>query len=402
MNESMWKNENWWISPYNFNKEVRDNIEIPAKVEIHDATLRDGEQTPGVVFRKEDKIEIAKLLNDVGVERIEAGMPAVSKEDQQAIREISSLGLDSMIFSFARAIEGDIDMALDCGVDGVILEVPIGYPKLKYQFGWTWEDVLKKSEPIINYAKKKKLQVVYFPYDTTRAREQDLIPFLNAIKDNCPPDAIGIVDTMGCALPETVKYLVKKVKSIIDIPIEVHTHNDFGMAVATEMAGIAAGATCVHSCINGLGERTGNAPLEELIMGMQVLYGINNGYKLDKLPAVSEAVSKISGVNPALNKPVVGSRNYTRESGIGVDLVMKEPLAMFATNPAMFGRTGDVVLGKKSGKFSVKYMLEQIGVKDCREADEAEILKIVKSTGMDKRRLLTVEEFKSIVTGIIG
>ena len=136
----------------------------------------------------------------------------------------------------------DIDKAIDCGAHGVVIEIPIGYPKLKYQFGWTWEDVLRKSVDCINYARKQGLYVVYFPYDTTRAREEDLTNLLTKIMEHSPPDSVGIVDTMGCALPEAIQYLVRKAKALTGLPIEIHTHNDFGIGVATELAAVAAGA----------------------------------------------------------------------------------------------------------------------------------------------------------------
>src|ERR1019366_9244290 len=284
MNGKYYRENEWWVSPYNYAPEVRAQFQLPERVSIHDATLRDGEQTPGIVFSVADKIAIAEKLDEVGVERIEAGMPAVSEQDFEAIRKISKLGLKSKIFTFARAMTADIDKAVECGAHGVIIEVPIGYPKLKYQFKWTWEDVLRKSVPVINYAKSHGLYAVYFPYDTTRAREEDLTNLLTRIMQEAPPDSIGVVDTMGCALPEAIKYMVRLVKRLTNLPVEVHTHNDFGMAVATELAGVEAGAEVVHSCANGLGERTGNAALEELMVALHVLYGYETQYKLDKLP----------------------------------------------------------------------------------------------------------------------
>ena len=179
MSDRYFKENQWWVSPYNEAPEVVAARHLPERVEIHDATLRDGEQTPGVVMDIRDKIELAEMLSEVGVERIEAGMPAVSEMDFDAIKQISKLGLKSKIYSFARAMTVDIDKALECGCHGVIVEVPIGYPKLKYQFKWTWEDVLRKSVEVVNYAKKRGLHVVYFPYDTTRAREDDLTNLLD-------------------------------------------------------------------------------------------------------------------------------------------------------------------------------------------------------------------------------
>jgi isopropylmalate/homocitrate/citramalate synthase len=402
MSDGYYRENQWWVSPYNFAPEVRARFELPPRVSIHDATLRDGEQTPGVVFSVADKIAIAEKLDEVGVDRIEAGMPAVSGQDFEAIKRISDLGLKSKIYTFARAINADIDKAVECGCHGVIIEVPIGYPKLQYQFKWTWEDVLKKSVGVINHAKSSGLHVVYFPYDTTRAREEDLRNLLSRIILDAPPDAVGVVDTMGCALPGAIQHMVRLVKSLTKLPVEVHTHNDFGMAVATELAGVEAGAECVHSCANGLGERTGNAALEELIVALHVLYGYRTHYDLSKLPELGELVSRLSRFDVAANKPILGERNFTRESGIGVDLVVKEPLAMFGTHPALTGRRGEVVLGKKSGKASIAYHLEQLGITGIDDEMVAEMLRCVKEKGIDKRGLLTPEEFKEIVDRVLG
>jgi isopropylmalate/homocitrate/citramalate synthase len=397
-----YRENQWWVSPYNFAPEVRAKFDLPERVSIHDATLRDGEQTPGVVMSVADKIAIAEKMAEIGVDRIEAGMPAVSEQDFDAIKQISHLGLRSRIYTFARAMNADIDKAIECGCHGVIIEVPIGYPKLVYQFKWTWEDVLRKSVPVIQYAKSRGLHVVYFPYDTTRAREEDLKNLLTRIVQDSQPDAVGVVDTMGCALPEAIKHMVRLVKSWTRLPVEVHTHNDFGMAVATELAGVEAGAEVVHSCSNGLGERTGNAALEELMVALHVLYGYQTGYDLGKLPELGELVSRISNLPIAVNKPILGARNFTRESGIGVDLVVKEPLAMFGTHPALTGRRGEVVLGKKSGKASITYNLEQMGIADPGDETVSEILRRVKEEGIRKRGLLDQDEFREIVESVMG
>ena len=389
--------EMWWVSPYNFVDEVRAGLDLPKKVEIHDATLRDGEQTPGVVFRKDDKVRIAQKLDEVGIERIEAGMPAVSEEDFAAIKEITRLGLKAKIYAFARAMTVDIDKAVECGCHGVVIEIPIGYPKLKYQFKWTWEDVLRKSIDCINYARKRNLHTVYFPYDTTRSREEDLTNLLTRLMEVAPPDSIGVIDTMGCALPEAVKYLVRKVKKLTGIPVEIHTHNDFGMGVATELAAVAAGAEVVHSCVNGLGERTGNAALEELMVGLHILLGMKTRYRFDKLIELSDLVSSLSKVTLASNKPVVGKGNYIRESGIGIDLVMTKPLAMFGTAPRLTGREAEIVLGKKSGKASITYTLEKLGIKNVSDESVTEILKAVKDKGTEKKGLLSPDEIQEII-----
>lgn len=402
MRESHFEDGKWWVSPYNFVSEVREKLNLPPKVEIHDATLRDGEQTPGVVFSVEDKLAIASKLSEVGVERIEAGLPAVSAQDAEAIRQISKLGLSSRIFTFARAMKQDIDMALECGAHGVVIEVPIGYPKLVTQFGWTWEDVFNKSRDVINYARECGLYAVFFPYDTTRARAEDLENLCKAIMNESPPDSIGIVDTMGCATPEAIKYMVRWVKDMTGLPIEIHTHNDFGMGVATELAAVTAGAEVVHSCANGLGERTGNAAMEELMLGLDLLYGYDTGYRLDKLPELAELISGISNIPIARNKPVLGHGNFIRESGIGIQYVMHDPLVMFGTHPALTGRSGEVVLGKKSGKASILYKLEELGIDGVAEEKIGDILGAVKDKGIAKKDILTDAEFVSIVKEVAG
>lgn len=402
MSEQYKKSGQWWVSPYNFKPEATAPRRQPKKVLIHDATLRDGEQTPGVVFRKEDKVRIAKALDAVGVHRIEAGMPAVSREDFEAIAAISALGLKSKIFTFARAMTGDVDEALACGADGVVIEVPIGYPKLLYQFKWTWKDVVEKSIPVINYAKSKGLYTIFFPYDTTRAREEDLDAMLEMIMKESAPDSIGLVDTMGCATPEAIAYLTRKFIDATNLPVEIHTHNDFGMAVATELAAVGAGASVVHSCVNGLGERTGNAALEELILSLDLLYGAGTGCDIGAIKELSALVAELSGIRIAQNKPVVGEENFTRESGIGVNLVVEEPLAMFATHPGLTGRKGKIVLGKKSGKPSILYKLKELGLGELDEDQTVAALAEVKRQGNEKRGLVSDEDFAAIIAALRG
>jgi len=255
----------------------------------------------------------------------------------------------------------------------------------------------------VRYAKAHDLEVVYFPYDTTRAREDDLTNLLTRLVQDAPPDSVGVVDTMGCVLPEAMKYLVKLVKRATNgLPVEVHTHNDFGMAVATELAGVEAGAEVVHSCANGLGERTGNAALEELMVALRVLYGYEAPYRLERLPELGALVSRLSNRPIALNKPVLGAHNFTRESGIGVDLVVRKPLAMFGTHPALTGRSGDVVLGKKSGKASITFTLEQLGIANAGDEAVDDMLRIVKERSIAKRGLVTIEEFRGIAARVLA
>jgi methanogen homocitrate synthase len=194
-------------------------------------------------------------------------------------------------------------------------------------------------------------------------------------------------------------YIIRAVKDeIYGGLLFWYSPNDFGMAVATELAAVTAGAEVVHGCVNGIGERTGNAAIEELMVGLHILLGFETNYKLDRIGQLCKLVRDLSGVQPANNKPVIGEENYTRESGIGVDLLMKNPLAMFATTPQLFGREGKVVLGKKSGKTSITYTLEKLGIKNVSDEAVTEILKEVKDRGTEKRALLSMDEFSEIVS----
>lgn len=399
MQDKKWNNNQWWVSPFNYKEEVTSTFNLPKTVAIHDATLRDGEQTPGIVLTKENKIEIAKLLDSIGIERIEAGMPAVSLEDKAATIEIAKLGLNAKIFTFARAKKEDIDLAVECGADGVIIEIPMGRPKLKYQFAkWSDDDVIDISVDVVKYAKSQGLEVVYFGYDTTRADEDFMYRLYERVINEGKPDSIGIVDTMGCILPSAMFNLVKKIKSTFDIKVEVHTHNDYGMAVATSLAAVEAGAEVIHVCVNGLGERTGNAALEPVVVALKTLYGMDLPYNLGQLKSVSDKVEEITRFKKAVNQPFVGKNVYVRESGIGIDLVMNTPLAMFAVVPSLTGNVAGVVLGKKSGAKSIDVELERLEMKnDYTNDQKKEILLLIKNFGIANRKILSEEEFKTII-----
>ncbi len=392
-----WRTSDWWTSPYNYMEKVRAALELPGEVQIHDATLRDGEQTPGVVLRKEDKVRIARELDAFGVDRIEAGMPAVSEEDAEAVRAIAALGLNAKVMCFSRALVSDIELADKCGADGVVIEVPIGEPKLVHQFNWTVSEVLERSIQAIRRARELGLYTVYFPYDTTRSRPEALEELLSNVMREAPPDSIGVVDTTGCAIPEAITYLVRYVRELTGLPVEIHTHNDLGLGVANALSAVAAGAEVVHTCINGMGERTGNAALEEVALCLVALYGYKNRFNLEKLTEISELVQSLTGFKLAPNKPIVGKGNFIRESGIGADLVIKFPLAMFSLNPSLVGQRPRVVLGKKSGQLSIRLKLEELGLGDLDQTQMRQVLAEVKRRGIEKGGLVSDEEFAELV-----
>lgn len=387
--------DGWWVSEYNFIDEVRAGRHLAKKIGIHDCTLRDGEQTPGVVLRKEEKVEIARMLDEVGVARIEAGMPAVSQEDADAIMAISKLGLRAKIIVFCRAAKGDIDRAVECGADGVIIEVPAGYPKLEYQFKWSEDEVIGKSVDALAYAREKKLNLIFFPHDTTRAKMSFLCRLLGEVMRQAAPDSVAVVDTTGSALPAAVKYLVEQVRGMVSVPVEIHTHDDFGLGVATTLAGAEGGASMLHVCVNGLGERTGNAALDEVAATLQVLYGVDLGIKMDKLYELSTLTERLTGVPLPANKPMVGAGCFRRETGLFMDVLEKTPLAILPILPAILGRNHEIVVGKKSGKASIRIKLDQAGIQ-ASDAQVEQILADVKNRAIEIKGLVSDAEFLAI------
>lgn len=397
-----WHTEGWWTSPFNFRDEVREQLDLPERVRFHDVTLRDGEQTPGVVFRKDDKVHIAKLLDAAGVDRIEVAMPAVSPEDADAIAAVAGLGLNAEIYAFCRATATDIDIAADCGVDGVVIEVPAGMPRLQHQFpNWTADDVADKSMASIAHAKERGLDVVFFLMDLSRADIDFADRLLSRVRDESPPDSIAVVDTSGCLLPQATEWLVKHVRQLTGLPVEIHTHTDLGLGVANALAAVAAGAGVVHASVLGIGERTGNAPLEEVAAAVRTLYGCDIGVDLSLMTSLAKEISKISGFPRARNKPVTGTHTFTRESGMGIELIRSQPLGLFCLDPKTVGQEPDYVLGKKSGLGSITLKLGDLGL-EATDEQRPELLHRVKELGIEKRGPVDDDEFKALHSSVTG
>ncbi|MDA8124339.1 MAG: 3-hydroxy-3-methylglutaryl-CoA lyase [Deltaproteobacteria bacterium] len=399
--EKNWNCDNWVVSEHNFAEDVVKGFHLAPKIQFHDATLRDGEQAAGIVFRREEKVAIAKLLDEIGVDRIEAGMPAVSQEDADAIKEITSLGLKAKIMVFSRAAEADIDRAVDCKVDGVVMEIPSAEIRFVNQFKWTGEQVIEKAVQNIAYAKERGLFVNFFPYDTTRAKLPFLEKLITAVMKATPPDSITLIDTTSCALPATIKKLYSFMRNLTDLPLEIHTHNDFGLGLANALAGIESGASTVHGCMLGLGERCGNAALEEIAICLRTLYGAKVDLKFDRLYEVANAIARMANVRIGFNKPFVGDVSFTREVGLGMDVLFRKPTTVFALNPQFIGRNFSVVLGKKSGKESIKVKLDEIGA-SATDEQVGVMLDLVKRKGIEKKALLTMDEFQEIVKTVLN
>ncbi|MFC2025095.1 hypothetical protein ACFLTG_01595 [Chloroflexota bacterium] len=389
----------WSLSEFNQRPEVLGEGYFPKKIKIYDTTLRDGEQTIGVTFSKEEKLQIAKMLDELGVDRIEAGMPVVSEEDKEAVGLIIKAGLKAEVWGFCRAVKGDIDACLDVGVKHIICEIATSPYKMK-AYNYTPEWVLGRVVENLQYAKSRGLYTAFFAVDATRTDLEFLETIYRKAVEEGKADEVVIVDTLGAATPETMLYLTRKLREWVSVPIMTHCHNNFGMATACTLFSVKGGADCAHATINGLGEITGNADLAELCAALK-LYGVGVNIDMKKLYEASKLVEKISQVSISPLKPVVGEYIYKRESGVTAAQLISYPPAVEPYSPELFGLEREVLLSKKSGKRSIEYKLEKLNFKAAPEQVD-EVLRRVKELGVKKKGLVSDDEFTSIVKKVLG
>src|ERR1700693_3375133 len=306
MSQEPWKTDKWFVSSWNFTEAVREQLHFPKQVKFHDITLRDGEQQSGVIFTKDDKIRIAEALAAAGVHRIEAGMPVVSPSDTAAIKEIVKRKLGPQIFAFSRCMVDDVKRAVDCGVAGIVMEVPSSTHIIEYAYKWPLEKAIDLSIESTKYAHEQGLEVVFFPIDFTRAEIKWVLDLITRVAKEGHMDALALVDTFGVLSPHAMQYLVRETKKRISKPLEAHFHMDFGMGLANTVMAVAEGVEVIHPTVLGLGERAGNVPMEETALALRMMYGIDTGLQLGKLYGLSKLVEKLSGHKVASNRPVVG------------------------------------------------------------------------------------------------
>jgi len=396
-----WKTEEWFVSPWNFNEGVRSQMHFPKQVRFHDVTLRDGEQQAGVVFTKDDKIQIAEALAEAGVHRIEAGMPVVSPSDEAAIHEIVKRNLGPQIFAFSRCMVDDVKRAVDCGVSGVVMEVPSSKHIIEYAYRWPLEKAVDLSIESTAYAHSQGLEVVFFPIDFTRAELNWVLDLILRVANEGHMDALALVDTFGVLAPHAIPHLVREVKARLNTRLEAHLHMDFGMGVANTVMALAEGVEVVHSTVLGLGERAGNTPMEETVMALRTLYGVDTGIRHEKLYDLARLVEKLSGHKVPDNKPVVGEKLFHIESGIIASWYQncskEHATELFPYRWEEVGQPpAQVVLGKGSGIDSIKAALKQLAV-ECNDEEAMTLVAAVKEYSLFNKSLLTDVEFRSIV-----
>jgi isopropylmalate/homocitrate/citramalate synthase len=372
----------------------RDALEPQPHVTVglYDTTLRDGEQTVGVVLSPEDKLEIARALDAAGVDRIEAGFPRVSAEDAEAIGLIADAGLRAEVWGFARAVPADVEALVELGVRHAVVESPISDLKLE-ALGVPREKMLERIATAVRFATEHGISVAFFGVDSTRA---DLGFYRSAYSAAVEAGAreVVAVDTIGVATPEAAAYLVGKTLEWVDVPVHWHGHNDFGLATAAAVAAVQAGATWIHGTVNGMGERAGNANLPEVALALEALYGIPTRFDLTQARALADLVRERSGYVLEPWKPLTGENLYTRESG-AVASQFHDPPAIEPYASSLVGAERRLVLGKKSGLDSIRLKVEELGL-DVPEERYPELLAEVKALGARERRLVGDDEFRGL------
>lgn len=372
-----------------------------AKKTIHilDTTLRDGEQTPGVSLIPEKKLKIAEALDDLGVDVIEAGSAITSAGEREGIKLIANAGLKAEVASFARILKHDIDLAMECDVKSIFLVAPTSDIHIRWKLGITREKLVEKTVESIQYCKDHGLRVDLCTEDGSRTDPDFLIKVLEAGIGK-KIDRFTIADTVGIMTPEKMFDLISKITAKARIPVGVHCHDDLGMATANTIAAVRAGASYVNVTVNGLGERAGNASLEEVVMALKLGYDFDLKIKTEKIRAISNLVEKLCGIPVPPNKAIVGENAFTHEAGIHVDGILKKPETYEAIQPEMVGAKRRFVLGKHVGIKAVKKMLDDIKI-HVNDDQLKEIFQKIKYIG-DKGKSVTNADLEAITSSVLG
>lgn len=338
----------------------------PLDIEICDVTLRDGEQTPGVVFTREEKMDIARELDTIGVNIIESGFPVVSPSEKAIVKDIANMGLNARTCCLARSKVSDVEAAVDCDVDFVSIFIAMSELHLKYKYHKTYDEMFSVAMEAVQYAKDHGLGVRFAAEDGSRTDINTLKKAFLAVEDY-KVNYVSIADTIGILNPSTTYYIVKELKKVIRTPMCIHCHDDMGMATANTLAAAEAGVKQLHTTVNGIGERAGNASLEEILVALRVQYGIER-YDTTKLTNLSNKVTKYAGIKPGITKAVVGEHAFSHESGIHVCAILEEPRTYELFSPEMVGGQRRLIVGKHTGMKALRGIVKSMGYELEREA----------------------------------
>lgn len=386
-----------WIGSFN---ESAVTEPLQRSIGIYDTTLRDGEQTVGVVLGPDQKLEIARALDRLGVDRIEAGFPRVSPDDVEAFRKILAVDLDAEVWGFSRAVALDVEQLIELGIQSAVIETPVSDGKLS-AYGLTRDVVVQRVVDSVSLAVDSGINVCFFGVDGTRA-DFDFLEEIYISAVEAGAGEIALVDTIGIAAPEAAAEMVRRARSWVgdDLPIHWHGHDDFGLATSGAIEAVRAGADWVHGTINGMGERAGNMDIAEFALAIEAIYGARTGLKFEHISEVAEIVQTLSGYKLAPWKPVTGHNLFIRESG-AVASQFHEPEAVEPYSSTLVGARRGIVLGKKSGLASVKIKAAELDL-DVPEEYHAALLEQVKQKGIAKSGLVTDDEFSEMVDALMA
>ena len=370
------------------------------EVIIVDTTLRDGEQTAGVVFANREKVRIAKFLDELGVQQIEAGVPVMGGDEKEAIQAICRAGLKASIMGWNRPVIKDIQESIACGVDAVAISISTSDIHIKHKLRTTREWVLEQVVKAVEYAKKEGMYISVNAEDASRSDMDFLLQFTRAGKE-AGADRLRYCDTVGIMEPFAIYDRISEIRKAVDIDVEMHTHNDFGMATANALAGVRAGATHVGVTVLGLGERAGNAALEEVVMALKHLYGMDLNFKTEMFVEVAEYVSRASGRELPAWKAIVGSNMFAHESGIHADGALKNPKTYEPFTPEEVGLERQIVIGKHSGTASLKSKFAEFG-KILTDHQAQELMPKIRSYTVSMKRPLFDKELVYIYEDYFG
>jgi len=404
-----WLTDKYWVPEFNYLEDVRKQFTLPEKVQIHDVTLREAEQAPHVVIKPDEKLRIYEALDDMGVYSVEI-LPIISSDDREVARALVKMrrnGHKAKITFLCRWDQSEIDFAAEAGADGVVIECPASPWFGHVVWGLDEKQMIERLVKVASYAKKNGLYTSVEPWEANKTPMEFLERLYKSVGKEAGVDQITYTDTMGSGLPWTTTYMVRKIREWVpNVTVAMHAHNDYGLATSVMLSAVVGGASTVHTSMNTLGERAGNAATEEVVIGLELLLGVDTGVKLDRIYPVSRLVSEIAKIPIPLNKPITGDNEFTFESGMVADMTLRmsrtdKPFSTMPFLPELIGRKGlNIILGKMSGGTVIKNKLEKLKLSATKQ-QVSEIVERVKREAIIRKWSIPEEAFEIIARGVL-